>query len=280
MKIIYRYHKITTRLPKWIKAILYFIWEKSHYLKGKVKINDNPIFLFGYQKAGTTAISVLFSEATGLSVTAELKKQLIKPQYKEVYQGDLGFDRFIEINKIDFSKEVIKENYLIFYFKQLIERFPNAKSVFIVRDPRDNIRSILNRLNLSGDQQKKSDIKNLPMVWRQFLDNKWLTGKESENYIEALAYSWQKAADIYKLYENNMILIRYEDFLKEKTKVINEICKTLECEIKKDITPLVDVKYNLAGNKNVVWEKFYGMKNLDKINEICAEGMKFFNYAH
>ena len=92
MKIIYRFHKITTRLPQWIKVILYFIWEKSHFLKGRVKINDNPIFIFGYQKAGTTAISVLFSEATGLSVTAELKKQLIKPRYKEVYQGDLDFD--------------------------------------------------------------------------------------------------------------------------------------------------------------------------------------------
>lgn len=280
MKIVYRYHKITTRLPRWIKVILYFIWEKSHYLMGKVKINENPIFLLGYQKAGTTAISVLFSEATGLSVTAELKKQLIKPQYKEVYQGDLDFKIFLNINKVDFSKQVIKENYLIFYFKQLSERFPHAKYVYIVRDPRDNIRSILNRLHLLGNQQKKSDLKNLPLVWTQFLENEWLTGIESDNYIEALAHSWQKAADIYKQYENKMLLIRYEDFIKEKTKIINQMCNALTCEIKKDISSIVDVNYNITGNKNVEWDKFYGKTNLERINEICAEGMKFFNYAH
>lgn len=41
---------------------------------------------------------------------------------------------------------------MTFFSEQVVEHFPNTKYVFIARDPRNNIRSLLDSRDLPGDR--------------------------------------------------------------------------------------------------------------------------------
>ena len=69
---------------------------------------------------------------------------------------------FINKNKVEFSSEIIKEPHLSIFYDELKIEYPNSKFVMIIRNPFDNIRSILDRLNVEGNQiiLNKNDKKN------------------------------------------------------------------------------------------------------------------------
>ena len=69
---------------------------------------------------------------------------------------------FINKNKVEFSSEIIKEPHLSIFYDELKIEYPNSKFVMVIRNPFDNIRSILDRLNVEGNQTilNKKDKKN------------------------------------------------------------------------------------------------------------------------
>ena len=117
------------------------------------KINSDPLLILGNQKSGTTVIASLLSKATKKTLTSDIKSLIKNPSLKLDFKL-LCLNDFIKQHKYDFSKDIIKEPFLSFYAEELIESFPNAKIVWIVRNPYQNIRSILNRLKIPGNLQK------------------------------------------------------------------------------------------------------------------------------
>lgn len=253
---------------------------KRRQLAKTVEVNEHPIFMLGNQKSGTSAIAALLADLTGVSVTIDIPG-ICEPVQPRLHNNKLSFAKFVAANKYDFSKDIIKEPSLTFLYNELMPHFPEGKVVFIIRHPVDNIRSILNRLNLPGDldQLGKKELKKLrsaPYDWTRVVDGRWL-GIECHNYIEQLAERWNLAADIYLKHSENMVLMRYEDFRADKIGELSLLAEKLGLEPTHDIEDKVNIQYQPAG-KNVDKIDFFGEDNLARIENICAERMKSFSY--
>jgi hypothetical protein len=185
-----------------------------------------------------------------------------------------------------FAEKIIKDPDYIFLYPALKEFYPNAKYLYVIRDPRDTIRSICNRLGLEGTAKKaclpKEEMRGGNHHWEMIISGNLphieaVSGNET-SFILNLAHRWTLAAEIYMKYENEMILIKYEEFLKEKENVIKIIARQLGVPCVNEISEYVDVQYQSKGNSMVNWGNFFGKDNLTSIENICATPMKKFGY--
>ena len=55
------------------------------------------------------------------------------------------------------------------------------------------------------------------------------------NYIEAIAFRWNHAVNIYKKHKNRIVLVKYEDFILDKKKYIEDLSLSLDLAVKSDI---------------------------------------------
>ncbi|MCP8617493.1 sulfotransferase family protein [Salirhabdus salicampi] len=255
---------------------------KRFYLHKTSTVNPSPTFVLGNQKSGTSAIGALLAQLTDRSVAIDLPG-ICEPVQPKLHRGDLSFQKFVQKNAYDFSKDIIKEPSLTFLYDELRTHFPNAKVVFIIRDPRDNIRSILNRVGIPGhlhnitDRKWRRQLKKAPKDWERVIDSRWM-GVKGENYIEWMAHRWNVAADIYTQNKDDMMFIRYEDFVKDKERAIRQLANELDLPHVHDISDKVDIQYQPAGNRNVKKHEFFGEHNLTRIHRICGDRMASFGY--
>lgn len=148
-----------------------------------------------------------------------------------------------------------------------------------MREPRDNIRSILNRLKLPGDLPalEKEQWDRMSPAWRMIVDCRWL-GFEAGNYIEMLARRWNYMADVYLENASGFVLCRYEDFINDKAGEIKRLANQFGLPPKNDISERVDVQYQLKGDRDVSWLRFFGEKNLAAIESVCESRMQRLEY--
>ena len=244
------------------------------------KANPNPLFILGNPKSGTTVIANLLSKATKQSLTSDIQS-LIKYTPLHLDFKLISFNDFIKTHKYEFSKEIIKEPFLSFYTEELIKSFPNAKFIWIVRDPYQNIRSILNRLKIPGNLQKINfnhfvELEKTP-AWKLNLQSR-MFGYNSFNYIEAMAFRWNHAINIYKQNKDRIILVKYEDFILDKKKYIEDLSVALDFTIQTDISKYVNIQYQPKGNAEIDLKDFFGIDNYKIIERLCKENMTELGY--
>lgn len=270
------YHGLYVLLPKLknAKRTMRYKWKSW-----RAQINESPIIILGNQKSGTSAIASIFAKATGLSATIDLKREIQSPSLPQVASGEMAVDAFVQRNRLEFSRSIIKEPHLTPFYKQLRAAFPNARFVFVVRDPRDNIRSILDRLQVSGHQEHLTarQWERLNPSWRLVLDGRWL-GLQGRDYIEMLSARWNLCVSTYFANSSEMILFTYEDFLKNKLVAIQELAKELQENVLIDVRDDINVQYQRAGaNRGRSWTSFFG-NNLTRIVTMCRDNMKKLGY--
>lgn len=243
------------------------------------KINPEPILVLGNQKSGTSAIAALLAKMTGLAATIDLRKELKNPTFHRVLQGKVPFSRFIQINKLDFSRDIVKEPNLTLLYQELVDYFPKSKFIFVLRDPRDNIRSILDRLKIPGNlnQLEPAYLGEVTPAWDLVIDNSWL-GLEGENYVEMLAARWNFTTDVFLSNQEQMLLVRYEEFLKDKLGELTRLAQSLRLNPVNDITDSMNVQFQPRGNRDINLLDFFGDRNLDRIERICSGRMKMLDY--
>jgi len=245
-----------------------------------LRINDKPILVIGNQKSGTTAIAALLGEATDTSTALDFVHfNNNNPVYKAVMDGQVTMRRFIQMNRLEFSKSIIKEPHLTFFAPHLRKLFPDARFVFIMRDPRDNIRSILDRFEFPGNCEELSETmrRRILRSWRLVYEVAWLN-LPGGTYIEKLAQRWLAAAQICTTMPADTIVLRYEDFKQSKLETVHSLAEQLMLPVRRDIRDRLDVQYQPAGNNQVTWHGFFGQKNLERINTICKPMMNHFGY--
>jgi hypothetical protein len=238
-----------------------------------------PVFLMANQKCGSSAVTALLGRATGCSATIQFSRELKRPWYAEVKAGRVPFERFVRRNRLALSTPIVKENHLTTFQPELREAFPDARFAWIFRDPRSNIRSLLNRLRIPGDleQLPQERFDSLPLVWQQVLDGSWY-GVSGASYVEVLAARWQYLADAYWSTRDAAALVRYEDFVADKLGSTVRLAEAVGLEPVHDIRRWVDVQYQPRGNRTVSAEEFFGPANLARIVGICGEGMQRLGY--
>lgn len=241
--------------------------------------NERAIMVLGNSKSGTTVIAALLAEYGALSVTLDFWPRLRRPStLAAVHDGRLSFDRFVHRFRADFSRDVIKDPHLTFLYPQLAERFPEARYVMVVRDPRENIRSILNRLGLPGDRDDlgPGDYRRMRPLWEAILKAPWLD--VDGNYIQRLAGRWSLGAGVYRRHVDRMQLIRYEDFLTDKEAAIEELADRLGVPRAGSIADRLDTRYQPQGDRDVDWLDFFGRKNLGIIESVCEREARALGY--
>lgn len=233
---------------------------------------SEPVFILGVQKSGTTAIAALLADATGLPATLDITRAIRHPGSKILRKyGVEGFDDFIYRYRKEFARKIVKEPGLTFDYQCLKEYFPKAHFVMIMREPKDNIRSILNRLKVPGhlkclDPEEWPELKKSP-AWRINLDSSWL-GYCPESYVDSLAYRWRLSAEIYLNEPGNFTLIRYEDFLADKKGTVEGLAHALGFKVVADIAGKVDDQYQPKGKHVKDYDDYYG-KNIEWIRKQC-----------
>lgn len=236
------------------------------------------MIILGNQKSGTTAIAKLLALVSRKSCLLDTPL-LWEPHFSQLKQGQLLLKELILKHKYFFSKAIIKEPSLTFLFDQLVTIYPSTvRYVFIVRDPRDNIRSILNRLNIPGHLDILDGEQYALTANEQSYFNAKLFEYQEEHYIGQLAERWNLAVSLYLDQPNRFQLVRYEDFQLDKKNYIHQLAISLNLEIKADITAKVDVPFQIQGDRTIRHLDFFGKRNLDRINKICANAMNQLSY--
>lgn len=246
-------------------------------------INHNPILVFGNPKSGTTIIAYLIAKALRKSYTADLIRAI--PDASLAFQLEydlLTIDAIVKKYRIEFSKGVIKEPVLSNYAAKFTDYFEDCYPVFIFRDPRENIRSILNRLKIPGHLEKIEfdeypELLRTP-AWKLALTDEWKKNSSANSYIEVMANNWACSFKQYLSHSSQFYLLRYEDFVMDKSGEIEQLCIKMGFDIKCDISPYVDKQMQSRGNSNTNLLEFFGAKNLASIERICGEGMNFLHY--
>lgn len=243
-------------------------------------INEKPIIVLGNQKAGTSAIAALLAKAIDADYDIDIGG-FRNREYEALHYKKTNLRSMIEQKgKIEFSKDVVKEPNLTFLIPQLLTAFPEATYVFIMRDPRANIRSTFNRLKIPGTLPdiNPKDYPEISPIWHSILYNEWVRDSAEGTHLQHSAQRWCKAAEDYFAYEDKMHLIRYEDFNANKTEAIRDLAERIGRKVEKDIADKVDIQFQVKGSNKKSYEEFFGRDNLRLIESVCSPLMQKFNY--
>lgn len=238
------------------------------------RINTNPILVFGNQKSGTSAVTILLGKSTGLSYTVDVFC-LYGDLEERLLRKETSFDELFYRARFYFSRKIIKEPGFTFFYNELCSYFPESPQVFVLRNPYDTIRSILNRVELPGHLEDLQEnhwqyIRNKFPHWHVVLDGT-LAGHKGNTYIETLALRCRQVFEIYLSCPNNVIPIWYENFNKNKVDTIHQVANQLNLPIQYSIDTMKDIQFQPKGNSLIDRETFFGYKNINRIRAICGE---------
>jgi len=238
--------------------------------------HPSPLLVLGNQKTGTSAIAHLLADCAGLTKTIDI--DVLWPLIRHLRAGSLDLAEVVAQNPRPFSRELIKEPGLTFLYADLRRVFPDARYVFVNRDPRENVRSFLQRTGVPGDlEHLDPDAWDIPASWRGAFDP-GLWQSDRTHYVELLAERWNQAADVYLKHPGDMTLIRYEDFVADKRGTIEALVRDLGLTAARDVSDRVDRQYQPRGRRQTPLE-FFGAANLARIEWICGSRMRAFGYA-
>ena len=245
-------------------------------------VQQSPVFVLGNQKSGTTAIAALLAQATGQRATLDFFYRRDPWEVQRYHQGSLTLKEICTRNKLEFSRKIIKDPDLTFFATDLAAEFPQAKFLFVLRDPYQNIRSILNRWSIPGTLDRLS-----PEIRRQLETSPaWQIVFEGAtpatagaNHVATLANRWELAVHAFRQIETRCCLVRYEDFCAQKEKCIIELAQQLGLPVRHDIQSQLDHPFQPRGaDSGQSAGQFFSRHNLQQITEQCWPTAADFHY--
>jgi hypothetical protein len=250
---------------------------RERFLARSATPNPRPLLVFGNQKSGTTAIASLLGSATGKRTTVGFAGAW-EPHIGRLVRGETSMADFVRRNAWSFSFDIVKEPGLTFVAPELMDHFGVDRAVFILRHPYENIRSILDRMNLPGDLAAVDpETIKVNRTWRNVLNGRDL-GLADDHYVATLARRWLRAAEIFHSERDRFVLIRYEDFVADKAGTIARLAESLGLAATHDISALIDIPFQRPGRPRDP-ALFFGRKNLARIDAICGPAAGALGYA-
>jgi hypothetical protein len=158
-----------------------------------------------------------------------------------------------------------------------MDHFGSTRAVIVVRDPWQNIRSILERVDVRGDLDNVVRGKRrINRTWQSALAGSDL-GLSPQHYIDVLAKRWLRAAEIADELKDRLALVRYEDFSRDKRGTVERLAKELSLPVVEDISAIVDRPFQPRG-RGADPKVFFG-ENYERIARICGPVATKYGYA-
>lgn len=98
------------------------------------KLNPQPILIFGNQKSGTSAITALLAEATGLTYTIDILCRYPGLEESLLYDRT-NFEEMIARARYYFSKNIIKDPSFTFFLSGSLLPFSPSATRFCIARP-------------------------------------------------------------------------------------------------------------------------------------------------
>lgn len=235
----------------------------------------DPIFVLGHQKSGTTAIAALLSEATQLPATLDILEDHRTQDFGRVLASQMSVEDYVRRYPLAFRRPIIKEPNLTLMGPQLAEQFPEARWVMVIRDPVQNIRSLLDRVGLAGDLERLDDsaVQKLQPPWNLLFEHPTGSADWPEHYIDQLAERWCLFAGVTRQLPTTPLVVRYEDFARDKQGCIESLAQRLGESVRVDIADRVDISRQPAGARRARPEADVFGANLARIHARCSESL-------
>jgi hypothetical protein len=168
---------------------------------------------------------------------------------------------------------------LLPYIELTAQLFPDARFIYLVRDPRQNANSMLKLHRLSEEQRTHLPWNPPPIIPYPRLPN---LGTYIEKYgadsLETTARLWRDSVRFIEPWQSSpqVHTVRYEDIVKNPASEMRSILRF--CELDGRGTQNDAFQQRLAGVGTVRHTNpSYG--GYERIQEICAQEMAHFNYA-
>lgn len=193
-----------------------------------------------------------------------------------IWRKELKWKDFVYAHRAFFRSKIIKEPSFTLLMPEVLEFYPTAKALFIVRHPLENIRSILNRLKI---QPKSKDwgYGAMPREWQNILTGLHVPNS-GENYMENLSLRWLRCVELYERSKNRLQLVKYEAFNSDKASELKSICAALGLEVRKAVEPHCDTQFQPKGQEVKDFKEFLGADNYSIVRKICSPAAKQFGY--
>ncbi|QHJ11283.1 hypothetical protein FX988_01511 [Paraglaciecola mesophila] len=248
------------------------------------KERNTKLVILGHQKAGTTAIATLLAHSANMSFSNDPIYEM-SPSNSEVLLTFLDktndfSDTAISCPKL-FFQQVVKDPDYIFSVEKVFKLYPYAKFIFIIREPHQIIRSIFNRLAISGTTElNKISCEELfePTANWDYIINGDPTINDNMSIVERLATRIEETTLSYLKHCKNLKLIRYEDFKKNKSQYIKNTLEEMELPSCNEISGIENKQFQPKGDHKVLIEDFFGEKNYSIISQICSKTISHFGY--
>lgn len=237
----------------------------------------DPIFILGNQKSGTTAIARLLAHGTDSSYSHDMFYRRRWTDVSDLHTGSLTVEDVVSRGRSEFTRTIIKDPDLTFHRSELAHRFPDAQFVFVVRDPARNIKSVLERLGIDGNQGLGPDVLPPSPLWRSVFDPTPL-GLAGGDLIEVLAQRWARAAREYLSAPEGMKLIRYEDFQASKEESIRSLAGHLGLEWVRALGQQADAQFQPKGSSKSVTD-FFEPACLERIDRYTLDEATELGYT-
>jgi len=241
------------------------------------------VVVLGHQKGGTTAIARLLGSMCDMPVSVDPFYAVDRGRARAVdriFRGELALSKVARRHPSLFWQPIVKEPDFTFLWREVIDLYPQARFVYVARDPLDSIRSILKRLDLPGNPSPGPlpRMRNPTRHWELILSGR-LPEVVGDDYVDRLARRWQLAVDTYTEHRDQIVLVRYEDFLSDKVAELARLARDLELAVKRDVSAEVDVSYQHPGDSEVDLLEFFGPQRIEHIATLCARGMQSLGYS-
>ncbi len=250
-------------------------------------------FVLSHGRTGTVFLNNLISSLPNVSSYHERHGNFLRIFYHMRYDGidNRLINKFAlklitnSLDKYNNNQAIHIEinNQIKYYVNDVLKKFPNAKYIHIVRDPREHV---VSGVNWTMDKPLNKLFKLYFPFWSPRPKHYSLGNDDISKIFEITNINWFEVNSTYiKLKEktSNYILLKFEDFLKDQLSFVQKILKLAGYDKWNDVNLIQDRVDKSFKNKSTSkvfpkWQKWED-KYVLYIHQKCEKLMSKFGYG-
>ena len=238
----------------------------AHHHNETTMTNNNRcplVFGLGHQKSGTTTIVMALGSIANVTAKSDIWQL-----WSEEKKTDDQVLRAIHPK----NGNIQKEGHGLYYLEQMIRLCPQMRFYLVRRDILETVRSMADRLGITGDTTCDNDLKGMEDLTNG-MRNILSRSNDTSCLIRLAASVMHYYRQVEKLLSHGVTEIRYEEYLNDTESTIQKLCRSLEVLGSCNNTHSIDkMQYQEKGkNRGRDIEELWPKDILAKLRNMVAE---------